>query len=839
MTQVKTLTRKLKSFTLSAAVALGAAAGAVLNAPAAAVYAADEQTEPNPIQESYVIDGVTYYNAHSTNFNSNKLYYLDLVDAPCDDFRGFSLAEEWLLASLGIKFPLAPQYLEEADLVAKMALFSGQMGVDRPISINGYNIQLSKTKWSDNSIVKEMTVGRAFYLKKYTVTFSDFSVVPILPDVSVKGNYIQTVVETQPGEMKYFTSAQNPSTASLPVTKSVSAASTVSLQSTINHSFTHSYSESLKASAGVELGIFKASAELGFTATQAIQDGWSSTQASSKSTTLSDSATINLPPYTEAALMMGTGHTTVTTKYNCPVALKYKVSIYARSSDNGLLPNTQATFGSTNKDARKDLYQRALVEGVVDGLDPEALKWKSILDDPDTKEAIERLSTHVPMSSSSATFVEQFDSLQVKATQPTPMYPLAYVKLSAPDVPFIVGDEISYGSLTYLQAKMQVGDESYTNYLNLAGYNLMGASYYGFDKTKGHWVITDKDGKELTGEAPVKLEKIEAGGNTKYTAVKPGTCYLKYVIDEDCYTYSQAAGTEPHYTTNAELKQTAALEVTVTAKEEPKPVIDPNKDINFFIKGSYSGIVNADPDCIEGEDKLDVYLFDKTGREIDKDYVWQSELTRKRGIRLSEDGMIVFTKPGNFRVRVYIDDEHYSDWVTVSAEVFGEDDVPALIQEPTVKPDETSQFVINGSYTGKINSDPDYIDAYMAEIDPKYNDEEIYSRERLELYVFDKTGKELPVDYKWEAQETEGIKLDENGKVTFTKPGKYHVRAVSGDYSSEWVEITAEGEDTAPADSTPAEKDTNPNTGAAVPAAVLAAAALMLCTAAAVRKKKG
>ena len=214
MTQVKTLTRKLKSFTLSAAVALGAAAGAVLNAPAAAVYAADEQTEPNPIQESYVIDGVTYYNAHSTNFNSNKLYYLDLVDAPCDDFRGFSLAEEWLLASLGIKFPLVPQYLEEADLVAKMALFSGQMGVDRPISINGYNIQLSKTKWSDNSIVKEMTVGRAFYLKKYTVTFSDFSVVPILPDVSVKGNYIQTVVETQPGEMKYFTSAQNPSTAS-------------------------------------------------------------------------------------------------------------------------------------------------------------------------------------------------------------------------------------------------------------------------------------------------------------------------------------------------------------------------------------------------------------------------------------------------------------------------------------------------------------------------------------------------------------------------------------------------------------------------------------------------
>ena len=73
MTQVKTLTRKLTSFTLSAAVALGAAAGAVINAPAAAVYADEEQTEPNPIQESYEIDGVTYYNSHSTNFNSDKV----------------------------------------------------------------------------------------------------------------------------------------------------------------------------------------------------------------------------------------------------------------------------------------------------------------------------------------------------------------------------------------------------------------------------------------------------------------------------------------------------------------------------------------------------------------------------------------------------------------------------------------------------------------------------------------------------------------------------------------------------------------------------------------------
>lgn len=207
-------------------------------------------------------------------------------------------------------------------------------------------------------------------------------------------------------------------------------------------------------------------------------------------------------------------------------------------------------------------------------------------------------------------------------------------------------------------------------------------------KTKGHWVISDKDGNELTGETPVKLEKIGAGGNTKFTAVKAGTCYLKYVIDEDCYTYSQDAGSEPHYTTNADLKQTAALEVTVTDKDEPQPVIDPTKAVNFFIKGSYQGVVNSSPDCIEGEDKLDVYLFDKTGREIEGDYIWQSELTKKRGIDLSEDGMIVFTKPGSYRVRVYIDDENYSDWVTVSADHYGSD-VSDFSAKPTVEPDDT------------------------------------------------------------------------------------------------------------------------------------------------------
>ena len=69
------------------------------------------------------------------------------------------------------------------------------------------------------------------------------------------------------------------------------------------------------------------------------------------------------------------------------------------------------------------------------------------------------------------------------------------------------------------------------------------------------------EGNVLDNEtAPVELVKDPVSGNWRYTAVKPGTCFLVYRIFEDYYATADAP---EDYMTNAELWKTAALEIVV------------------------------------------------------------------------------------------------------------------------------------------------------------------------------------------------------------------------------------------------------------------------------------
>ena len=51
--------------------------------------------------------------------------------------------------------------------------------------------------------------------------------------------------------------------------------------------------------------------------------------------------------------------------------------------------------------------------------------------------------------------------------------------------------------------------------------------------------------------------------------------------------------------------------------------------------------------------------------------------------------------------------------------------------------------------------------------------------------------KEINVAHTWEAMETDGVTITEDGNISFTKPGTYHVCIKSGDFYSDWYEITA------------------------------------------------
>jgi len=233
-----------------------------------------------------------------------------------------------------------------------------------------------------------------------------------------------------------------------------------------------------------------------------------------------------------------------------------------------------------------------------------------------------------------------------------PVHPLNKVKVHAPNVSYISDETYSYGSYNYLNTDMYIGDFSYTNYMTLEGLNQYNIDYYGFSKDFGHWVVADKEGNEWTGDdAPVVIEKDPVSKNTMYKAVKPGVCYIKYVIDEDVYT---TADKPDEFIKNSDLYQTAAVRINV--KEKPF-----NGTIN--VGGSFKGKLNDEPRQLDAEGKLTVDICDETGKEIVKPYVWEAKELASKGINV-DGNMVTFTKAGTFHVRAVSGDLR-SNWVEI------------------------------------------------------------------------------------------------------------------------------------------------------------------------------
>ena len=318
---------------------------------------------------------------------------------------------------------------------------------------------------------------------------------------------------------------------------------------------------------------------------------------------------------------------------------------------------------------------------------------------------------------------------------------------------------------------MKAGQFSYVEYLPIKGYNADDAEYYGFSASKGHWIVVDEDMNELAAsDAPVVLDKESSTGNTKFKAVRAGKCSLKYVIDENVYPTRAGAST---YTKNSEIT-TAVLAVTV------------DDGITYEITGDYTGVVNAPPESLEGDDKLQAGVFDADDLEIDREYIWQKREKDSRGIKLTSDGIVSFTKPGTFHVRIKDKNEKlYSDWKEIKAEVYGDDtsgigsgndyddeeEIPA-----TEYAEEGTIFVISGKYTGGVSNDT----------------ESIEGSGKLSVAAYEDSGQEQNVLYSWEARDdSDGMTLTEDGHVSFTRTGSYYVRVKSGPVYSEWVEIHA------------------------------------------------
>lgn len=490
--------------------------------------------------------------------------------------------------------------------------------------------------------------------------FTNFQAIALLPDAEEERNYVHKTIkeETIEDAEEYASNVKNLTNVAATATQTVTNSWSSTVTSTVSGSNSYSFSAAVKVGAEVDFMFGKLSTELAFTETEAFTQGWQESKAKTASNSVSDSISVILPPFTNVILEQGSSRTEVETRYNCPVGLKYAVTTEsfhwihvpgttesgasgsdtsqdgASQGDDSEKSNPNETYcegrycWSFGPDARTDLYKRALQNGHLDiETDTEqgsAIKWGRAMSATKlSKKYIEQAAQCIPVSPTGASFMETMTTHSTNVKSIVPTEPLAAVKLVPPaNVSFISGEEFSYGNLNYLHADMTVGESSFTNLLTVKGVNAYNADYYGFNQRNGHWIIADREGNELpNSEAPVKLAEKNVV-NTKYTAVRPGTCYLRYVINEP-FPYTLPKKPD-------KLDSNAALEITVTGEAATTIVTPPTAsaiDYGQSLRDSaltgYKVVDDITGDVVEGafswkkpSVKPDVADSDTTGYDV-------------------------------------------------------------------------------------------------------------------------------------------------------------------------------------------------------------------------------
>ena len=685
-------------------------------------------TDPAAIQDTYEIDGVTYFNVGSGNFGVDKVkFFKDLLGTRSDlirqetyfnedwsagnygwQYASLSEADLWLQLGVMLATDLRPDGIAGKDI--EMMYKAAQQGSDRYefSSGNVYNAARhdvsshDSMKDAENWVFKQAFGGEKSFgifkndtaqqpviaaavsnslnsgSQKVAVAayFTNFRVFALMPADEGTNYVTELISDSVNSKSTVASTVKNLTASTVTGSQSISNSTTATVSSSVNGSSSYSFTEGLKVGAEYKFtDAFKMSGELSFSATQAFASGWGSGDSLSTSKSASYTVSIPMSPYTQAMLTQTDTTSVYLTSYNCPIALKYDVKIvmYASSNSgyNGVL-KVNYSYPAVNRDAvytfadpvggaRGDLDKRIKNCSEWSDMDADFLRWRYILENgPENyslhaaAQAMETVRSHVPMAPTGASYTQTLNVIANEVSGLMPTHPLYRVKIGAPSVD-IHSDEVSYQLFDYFTANMEVGDYSYANYMNIVGFNKYDVPFYGFSKDNGYWIITDKDGNELdSASAPVLLEKDPVSTNWRYTAVRPGTCYMVYRIDEDAYFIADKPD-QP--IKNEDLKKTAALEIIVTEKDPTDTIV---------ITGNYYGHANVEPQPLEGENRLTVAVYDETGKEIEKPYTWEAKELSTRGITVTEDGQISFTKEGTFHVRA-VNGKLRSDWYEVSA----------------------------------------------------------------------------------------------------------------------------------------------------------------------------
>ena len=683
----------------------------MLGTPAQAALA------PAPIQQTYVVDGVTYLDAGSKNFATDSMkFYKDLLstrtsllayeykahynsadDAPEVATYDQCIGDLWLRlgACMLEHLPPAGYYYGDMWTLDEAAVrgagytedgsyyYSGKRYdmVQQPTLKDAENWALQKAFGTTKNFgyFKENTEEQPVLVtalgeyenayghrKALAAYFTNFKVYAMMP-ADEGSNYVTELVSDDiNSEFTTASTVKNLTASTVTGSQTVSNSTTATVSSQTSGSELYSYNEGIKVGGEYKFtDAFKANVEVSFTASQAFGKGWGHGQSVSDSKSVSYTMSVPLAPYTQAMLTQRDKTSVFLTTYNCPIALRYDVTLVLYNDDGimhisykspSISRDTVFQFADVTSGARGDLNKRNAACETAGDWDREYLYWRA-LDDLgyhhlSGTDARDTLITHVPISATGASFLQTLNVVSSEVSGLMPTHPLYRVKLAEPGVG-PVGPTMTYDNFDYLSMNMEVGDSSYANYMHLVGVNQFDEPFYGFSKDNGYWIVLDKQGNPIDGNnSPIRLEKDPVSTNWRYTAVRPGTCFLVYQINEDVYFIADKPD-EP--IRNRDLKKTAALEVIVTEADPTDTIV---------ITGSFRGHPNTDPVPLEAEGRLTAAVYDETGKEIEKPYTWEAR--ELHGITVTPDGQVSFTKEGTYHVRA-VNGNLRSDWYEITA----------------------------------------------------------------------------------------------------------------------------------------------------------------------------
>lgn len=449
------------------------------------------------------------------------------------------------------------------------------------------------------------------------------------------------------------------------------------LSSEISHLEGRSVSENqhIDFNFGKDTAVFKCGFGFDFTEEQLFQDGVSSSNSTTQHEGGSESQEVTIPAHTAIQQYTTKNDYTSTVKYDCPVKISFKVTIFSMNGeyydDNAATTYfttvdyeqrsflTQFGNESDGTNAVENLNERMSKDSGYDrthgvtrgtlvnhgyGKDTKTWDepWVDHLDysaisaaadkiglSPGYSETSKFLSTNQPLSITGATLKRTGKSINGFIGEALPIYSLDKVKARNKLTKVVTSIDVMENSSYHL------GD------LEMEALNTENVDFFGFTPERGYWAIVNSKGKIRVDDNGDPVEKTNTislskndSGEFVLKGLQAGKAYIKYFVDEKAYQLSDGSYVDPTKVT------TPMITVMVSADIATATRIDTPETVEYSFE---------EGEVVDIEDIEDLYavVVDENGKTMNVDAQWESN---ESGISI-KDNVLTINNAGKYTIK--------------------------------------------------------------------------------------------------------------------------------------------------------------------------------------------